>query len=40
VEELMDDAPENEAGIKFADYVLEHFVLPTCKIVLLFVFLA
>ena len=31
VEELMDDAPENEAGIKFADYVLEHFVLPTCN---------
>jgi hypothetical protein len=31
VEELMADAPENEACIKFADYVLEHFVLPTCN---------
>ena len=31
VEELMADAPENEACTKFADYVLEHFVLPTCN---------
>ena len=27
----MVDVPENEAWIKFADYVLEHFVLPTCN---------
>ena len=27
----MADAPENEVCIKFADYVLEHFVLPTCN---------
>ena len=26
----MANAPENEACIKLADYVLEHFVQPTC----------